>query len=147
MCKLKFWSTATRIKLGVFFSAVMKARHAKSWSQIATAKKIKRPFDIRLENRKFFLLGCFFYVHVFYGMPFNEKQTAYWKSLNLIPLFFQLLELKQSQWRRQQLWHLTKGFPSTLAFIFFCTFIRFCMQNNKKSNNQKFNVLRRNTNN
>ena len=70
----------------------------------------------------------------FKGCPLMKIKPLTEKSELNSPMFFQLLE------------NLTQGFPSTLAFIF-STFIRFCMQNNKKSNNQKFKVLRRNTNN
>ena len=45
------------------------------------------------------------------------------------------------KWRRQQQWHLTKGFTCTLALIFW-TFIRFFMQKKQECNNQKFKVLR-----
>ena len=150
-------------------------------------------------------------MHVFCGMPFNEKQTAYWKSLKFVPSCFSYFwSTSNHKWRRQQQWHLTEGFICTLAFIYFlriysllyakkiqecdnqklnvlrthvisnskrartkfkligkfkmlrklkqqkafparslsfcCTFIRFCTQNNKKSNNKKFKVLRRNRN-
>ena len=82
-------------------------------------------------NDVFFLLGFFFYVHVFCGMPFNEKQTAYWKSLKFVPLCFSnFWSTSNHKWRRQQQWHLTKGFTCTLALIVW-TFIRFCMQVNK----------------
>ena len=161
----------------------------------------------------FFLLG-FFHVHVFCRMPFNEKQTAYWKSLKFIRLCCSnFWSTSNHKWRRQQQWHLTEGFICTLAFIFLriysllyakkiqdcdnqkfkvlrtqtfshvisnsksartkfkligkfkmlrklkqqkafparslsfcCTFIRFCTQNNKKSDNKKFKDLRRNRN-
>ena len=38
-----------------------------------------------------------------------------------------------------------KAFPAR-SLSFCCTFIRFCTQNNKKSNNKKFKDLRRNRN-
>ena len=78
-------------------------------------------------------------MHVFCGIPLNEKQIAYWKSLKFIPLCF--WSSSNDKWRRRQQWHLTKGFACTLALIFW-TFIRFCMQKNQECNNQKFKVLR-----
>ena len=79
----------------------------------------------------FFFVRFFFSVHVFCGMPFNEKQTAYWKSLKFVPLCFSnFWSTSNHKWRRQQQWHLTKGFTCTLALIVW-TFIRFCMQVNK----------------
>ena len=79
-------------------------------------------------------------MHVFCGIPLNEKQIAYWKSLKFIPLCF--WSSSNDKWRRRQQWHLTKGFACTLALIFW-TFIRFCMQKKKQEcNNQKFKVLR-----
>ena len=67
----------------------------------------------------FFLLG-FFHVHVFCRMPFNEKQTAYWKSLKFIRLCCSnFWSTSNHKWRRQQQWHLTEGFICTLAFIYF----------------------------
>ena len=78
-------------------------------------------------------------MHVFCGIPLNEKQIAYWKSLKFISLYF--WSSSNDKWRRRQQWHLTKGFACTLALIFW-TFIRFCMQKNRECNNQKFKVLR-----
>ena len=78
-------------------------------------------------------------MHVFCGIPLNEKQIAYWKSLKFISLYF--WSSSNDKWRRRQQWHLTKGFACTLALIFW-TFIRFCMQKNQECNNQKFKVLR-----
>ena len=78
-------------------------------------------------------------MHVFCGIPLNEKQIAYWKSLKFISLYF--WSSSNDKWRRRQQWHLTKGFACTLALIFW-TFIRFCMQKKQKCNNQKFKVLR-----
>ena len=72
-----------------------------------------------LEHSDVFAVRFLFYVHVFCGMPFNAKQTAYWKSLKFVPLcFFNFWSTSNHKWRRQQQWHLTKGFICTLAFIF-----------------------------
>ena len=133
MCKLKFLLTATCIKLGVFFFG----RYLGLSRKVVKPKKRPRrrshaslTSDLE-DNDVFFLLGFFFYVHVFCGMPFNEKQTAYWKSLKFVPLCFSnFWSTSNHKWRREQQWHLTKGFTCTLALIVW-TFIRFCMQVNK----------------
>ena len=132
MCKLKFLLTATCIKLGVFFFG----RYLASSRKVVKPKKRPRRrshanFTSDLEHSDIFSVWVFFYVHVFCGMPFNEKQTAYWKSLKFVALCFSnFWSLSNHKWRRQQQWHLTKGFTCTLAFSF-CTFIRFYMQINK----------------
>ena len=83
MSKLKFWLTTTRIKLGSLFFG----------RYLGSSRKVVKPKNDReedasltsdLERSRFF----FFYVHVFCGMSFNEKQTARWKSLTFIPICF-----------------------------------------------------------
>ena len=54
----------------------------------------------------------------FMGCNLMKTKPLTEKSEFNSPMFFQLLEFKQSQWRQQQQWHLTEGFLSTLAFIF-----------------------------
>ena len=88
-------------------------------------------------NDVFFLLGFFFYVHVFCGMPFNEKQTAYWKSMKFISLCFSnFWSSSNHKWRRQLQWHLTKGFKLHARFHFFAHLFAFVCKK------QKFKVLR-----
>ena len=88
-----------------------------------------------LEHSKVFLL-VFSYVHVFYRMPLNEKQAAYWKSRKFIPFCFSnFWSSSNHKWRRQQQWHLTKGFK---------VHARLRLQK-KESTDQKFKVLRTQT--
>ena len=144
MCK--FLLTSTRIKLGVFFLAVILARHAKSWGQKTAAKKITRKWDMEFRAQWCFFCEVFFYVHVFCGMPFNAKQTAYWKSLKFVPsCFFNFWSTSNHKWRRQQQWHLTKDFICTLAFIFFAHLSAFLRKKIRECDNQKFKVLRTQT--
>ena len=60
----------------------------------------------------------------------NSKRAR--TKFKLIGKFKMLRKLKQQ-----------KAFPAR-SLSFCCTFIRFCTQNNKKSNNKKFKDLRRN---
>ena len=62
----------------------------------------------------------------------NSKRAR--TKFKLIGKFKMLRKLKQQ-----------KAFPAR-SLSFCCTFIRFCTQNNKKSNNKKFKDLRRNRN-
>ena len=62
----------------------------------------------------------------------NSKRAR--TKFKLIGKFKMLRKLKQH-----------KAFPAR-SLSFCCTFIRFCTQNNKKSNNKKFKDLRRNRN-
>ena len=79
-------------------------------------------------------------MHVFCGMPFNEKQTAYWKSLKFISLCFSnFWSSSKSQWRRQQQWYLIKGFKLHACFHFFAHLFAFVCKK------QKFKVLRAQT--
>ena len=81
-------------------------------------------------------------MHVFCGMPFNEKQTAYWKSLKFVPLCFSYFwSTSNHKWRRQQQWHLTEGFICTLAFIFLRIYSLLYAKKILDSDNQKFKVL------
>ena len=85
-------------------------------------------------------------MHVFCGMPFNAKQTAYWKSLKFVPVcFFNFWSSSNHKWRRQQQWHLTKGFICTLAFIFLHIYPLLYAKKIRECHNQKFKVLRTQT--
>ena len=77
-------------------------------------------------------------MHVFCGIPLNEKQIAYWKSLKFN------LELKQSQMKTATTMAPNKRLQIARSLSFFCTFIRFCMQK-KESDNQKFKISRTQT--
>ena len=124
MSKLKFWLTTTRIKLGSLFCRplfrlVTQSREAKKRPR----RRSHASLTSDLECSGFF----FFYVHVFCGMSFNEKQTARWKSLTFIPICF------SNFWSSSN--HNDDGNNNgTLhkasharSFSFFCTFIRFFM--------------------
>ena len=88
-----------------------------------------------LEHSKIFV-SFFSYVHVFCEMPLNEKQAAYWKSRKFIPFCFSnFWSSSNHKWRRQQQWHLTKGFK---------LHARFRLQK-KEFTDQKFKVLRTQT--
>ena len=79
-------------------------------------------------------------------MPFNEKQTACWKSLKFVPsCFSNFWSTSNHKWRRQQLWHLTEGFICTLAFIFLRIYSLLYAQKIQECDNQKFKVLRTQT--
>ena len=98
MCKLKFLLTSTRIKLVVFFRPLF-------WLVTQSREAKKRPrrrshaseaWD--LEHRDVFSVRFFFYVHVFCGIPFNAKQTSYWKRLKFVPsCFFNFWSTTESQ--------------------------------------------------
>ena len=145
MCKLKFVLTSTRIKLGSLFFG----------RYFGSSRKVVKPKNGREEDHTqvwhriysvvmFFRLGFFFYVHVF--CPFNEKQTAYWKSLKFVPsCFSNFWSTSNHKWRRQQLWHLTEGFICTLAFIFLRIYSLLYAQKIQECDNQKFKVLRTQT--
>ena len=79
-----------------------------------------------LPRSRFFFSMCMYFVECL----FMKTNRSLKKSEVYSFIFFQLLEFKQLQRRRQQQSHLTS--------------FRFCMQN-KKINNQKFKVLRTQT--
>ena len=93
-----------------------------------------------LEHSKVLSVRVFFYVHVFCGMPFNEKQTAYWKSLKFISLCFSnFWSSSNHKWRRQLQWHLTKGFKLHARFHFFAHLFAFvCKKKNLIIRSSKF---------
>ena len=84
-----------------------------------------------LEHSKIFV-SFFSYVHVFCEMPLNEKQAAYWKSRKFIPFCFSnFWSSSNHKWRRQQQWHLTKGFKLHARFHFFAHLFAFvCKKKN-----------------
>ena len=88
------------------------------------AKKKKQECD----NQKFKVLRT----QTFNRITSNSKRAR--TKFKLIGKFKMLRKLKQQ-----------KAFPAR-SLSFFCTFIRFCTQSNKKINNKKFKDLRRNTN-
>ena len=80
------------------------------------------------DNQKFKVLRT----QTFNRITSNSKRAR--TKFKLIGKFKMLRKLKQQ-----------KAFPAR-SLSFFCTFIRFCTQSNKKINNKKFKDLRRNTN-
>ena len=80
------------------------------------------------DNQKFKVLRT----QTFNRITSNLKRAR--TKFKLIGKFKMLRKLKQQ-----------KAFPAR-SLSFFCTFIRFCTQSNKKINNKKFKDLRRNTN-
>ena len=80
------------------------------------------------DNQKFKVLRT----QTFNRITSNSKRAR--TKFKLIGKFKMLRKLKQQ-----------KAFPAR-SLSFCCTFIRFCTQNNKKSNNKKFKDLRRNRN-
>ena len=132
MCKLKFWLTTTRIKLGVFFRPLFRLLTQSREAQKRPWRRSHASLTSDLEHSKVLSVRVFFYVHVFCGMPFNEKQTAYWKSLKFISLCFSnFWSSSNHKWRRQQQWHLTKGFKLHARFHFFAHLFAFvCKKKN-----------------
>ena len=94
----------------------------------------------------FFSVRFLFYVHVFCGMPFNAKQTAYWKSLKFVPLcFFNFLEHKQSQMKTATTIAPNKRLYMHACFYFFAHLFAFVRKKIRECDNQKFKVLRTQT--
>ena len=94
----------------------------------------------------FFSVRFLFYVHVFCGMPFNAKQTSYWKRLKFVPsCVFNFWSTSNHKWRRQQQWQLTKDFICTLAFILLRIYPLLYEKKIRECDNQKFKVLRTQT--
>ena len=89
-----------------------------------------------LEHSKVHFVTCrfFFSVHVFCGMPFNEKQTAYWKVWNLFPYVY-FWSLSNHKMKTATTIAPNKRLQIARSLSFFCTFIRFCLQK-KECNNQ-----------
>ena len=104
---------------------------------LGSSRKVVKPRNDREEDhtqvwhRIYRVVGSFFLCACILWNVFSWKTNRSLKKSEVYSfIFFQLLEFKQLQRRRQQQSHLTS--------------FRFCMQN-KKINNQKFKVLRTQT--
>ena len=107
-------------------------------------------------NKRLYMHACFyFFAHLSAFVSKNKirkrdnQSSRFWEHKHLTELHqiqnartkFKLIgKFKMLRKFKQQ-----KTFPAR-SLSFFCAFIRFCMQSNKKGNNKKFKDLRRNTN-
>ena len=115
MCKLKFWLTTNRIKLRVFFFG----RYLGSSRKVVKPRNDREEDHTQVWHRIYHVVGSFFLCACILWNVFSWQTNRSLKKSDVYShMFFQLLELKQSQWRRQQQWHLTEGFTCTLVFIF-----------------------------
>ena len=101
--------------------------------EICGHKNLRKRVDGALEHSRFFFFLC---ACILWNVISWKTNRSLKKSEVYSFIFFQLLEFKQLQRRRQQQSHLTKA-SHARSFSFFCTYIRFFMQNNRKSNNLK----------
>ena len=83
-------------------------------------------FTSDLEHSDIFSVRFFFYVHVFCGMPFNEKTNCLLKKSEICSLmFFQLLECKQSQMKTATTMAPNKRLHMRARFHFFAHLFAF----------------------
>ena len=99
-----------------------------------------------LEHRDVFSVRFFFYVHVFCGMPFNAKQTSYWKRLKFVPsCFFNFWSTTESQMKTATTMAPNKRLYMHARFYFFAHLSAFVRKKIRECDNQKLKVLRTQT--
>ena len=138
MCKLKFLLTSSRIKLGVFLSAIILARHAKSWSQKKRPRgRLHASLTSDLEHSDVFSVRFFSMCMYFVGCRLmKNKPLTVW---NLFPYVFPTFGAQAITIKTATTMHLTKGFTCTVAFIFL-HIQSLSYAKKQECNNQKFKV-------